>query len=68
MAEMKAFESKVDSDFESNPKRGKRIINAEPSANVKGALLHFIVDSSIKKNMISIEVIKWLDLGMTPHL
>jgi hypothetical protein len=35
---------------------------------VKGALLHFIVDSSIQKNLISTEVVKWLDLGMTSHL
>jgi len=33
MAEMKDYESKVNSNFESNPKRGKQIINIEPSAN-----------------------------------
>jgi hypothetical protein len=73
MAELKAFELEVDSDFESNPEGGKRIINVEPSATVtttkvrpskpeepeegecifhsqmwvKGAPLHFIVDSGI---------------------
>jgi hypothetical protein len=34
---------------------------------VKGALLHFIVDSGSQKNLISAEVIKRLDLSMTPH-
>jgi hypothetical protein len=33
----------------------------------KGAPLHFIVDSGSQKNLISIEVIKRLDLPMTPH-
>jgi len=68
---MKASESEVDSESESNPKGGKKIINAEPNAIVittkvwsskpeepeererlfhtqiwvKGALIHFIVDS-----------------------
>jgi hypothetical protein len=34
---------------------------------VKGALLHFIVDSDSQKNLISTEVIKRLDLSMTLH-
>jgi hypothetical protein len=34
---------------------------------VKGALLHFIVDRGSQKNLISAEVIKQLDLLMTPH-
>jgi hypothetical protein len=34
---------------------------------VKGAPLHFIVDSSSQKNLISAKVIKQLDLQMTPH-
>jgi hypothetical protein len=34
---------------------------------VKGALIHFIVDNGSQKNLISAEVIKWLDLPMTPH-
>jgi hypothetical protein len=68
---MKASESVVNSDSESNPEGGKQIIDAEPSATVsttksqlskteeleegeclfhshmwvKGALLHFIIDS-----------------------
>jgi hypothetical protein len=35
---------------------------------VKGASLHFIVDSGSQKNLISTEVVKRLDLTMTPHL
>jgi hypothetical protein len=35
---------------------------------VKGDSLHFNVDSGSQKNMISTEVIKQLDLPMTPHL
>jgi hypothetical protein len=35
---------------------------------VKGALLHFIVDSGCQKNLISAEVVKRLDLSMKPHL
>jgi hypothetical protein len=34
---------------------------------VKGAMIHFIVDSSSQKNLISAEVVKRLDLSMTPH-
>jgi hypothetical protein len=34
---------------------------------VKGTLLHFIVDSGSQKNLISTEVIKQLDLSITPH-
>jgi hypothetical protein len=34
MAELKASESEVDSDSESNPEGGKHIINVEPSAIV----------------------------------
>jgi hypothetical protein len=34
---------------------------------VKGTLLHFIVDSSSQKNLISTQVVKRLDLPMTPH-
>jgi hypothetical protein len=35
---------------------------------VKGALIHFIVDSGSQKNLISVEVIKKLNLPMKPHL
>jgi hypothetical protein len=34
---------------------------------VKSALLHFIVDSGSQKNLISTEVVKWLNLLMTLH-
>jgi hypothetical protein len=34
---------------------------------VKGAPLHFIIDSGLQKNMISSEIIKQLDLLMTSH-
>jgi hypothetical protein len=34
VAELKASNSEVDSDFESNPEGGKWIINAEPRARV----------------------------------
>jgi hypothetical protein len=93
VVELKASESEVDSDSESNPEGGKWIIDVEPSATVattkvwpsepeepeegeclfhsqmwvKGAPLHFIVDSGSQKNLISAEVIKWLDLPMTLH-
>jgi hypothetical protein len=33
----------------------------------QGALIHFIVNNSSQKNLISTEVIKRLDLPMTPH-
>jgi hypothetical protein len=94
VADLKTFESEVDSDFESNPKGGKWIIDVEPNATVattkfhpseleeleewehlfhsqmwvNGAPLHFIVDTSSQKNLISAEVVKHLDLPMTPHL
>jgi hypothetical protein len=34
---------------------------------VKGTPLHFIVDSSSQNNLILVEVIKQLDLSITPH-
>jgi hypothetical protein len=34
---------------------------------VKGALFHFIVDSGSQKNLISVEVIKRLDMPMALH-
>jgi hypothetical protein len=34
---------------------------------VKGAPLHFIVDSSTQKNLISAKFVKQLDLSMTSH-
>jgi hypothetical protein len=90
---MKASDSEVDYDSESNPEVGKWIIDVEPSSTVattkvrpsepeepeegeclfhsqmwvKGALLHFIVDSGSQKNLILVEVVKRLDLPMTLH-
>jgi len=34
---------------------------------VKGTPLHFIVDSSSQKNLISVEIVKWLALLTTPQ-
>jgi hypothetical protein len=34
---------------------------------VKGTPLHFIVDSGSQKNLISVEVVKQLELPTTPH-
>ena len=34
---------------------------------VKGTLMHFIIDRSSQKNLISAEVIKWLALLKMPH-
>ena len=93
MAELKASESEVDSDSESNTEGRRQIIDVEPNAMVattkvrpsepeepeegecpfhsqmwvKGASIHFIVDSGSQKNLISVEVIKWMDLPMKLH-
>jgi hypothetical protein len=40
VAEVKAYESDVESDFEPKPKRGKQIIDVEPSAIVATTKLH----------------------------
>jgi len=34
---------------------------------VKGTPMHFIIDKGSYKNLISVEVIKWLALSTTPH-
>jgi hypothetical protein len=93
VAEVKASKSDADSNSESEPEMGRRIIDVEPSATVattklqpsepdepeegeslfysqmwvKGTPLHFIVDSSIQKNLISAEVVKRLALPTTLH-
>jgi hypothetical protein len=90
---MKTSESGVGYDSESEPEKGRRIIDVEPSPTiattkihpgeadepeegeclfhshmwVKGTPLHFIVDSSSQKNVISVKVVKWLALPTTPH-
>ena len=48
------------------PEEGERLFHSHMW--VKGALLHFIVDNGSQKNLISTEVVKRLDLPMTPHL
>jgi hypothetical protein len=40
LVELKAYESEVDYDSESNPKGGKRIIDVEPSATVTTTKVH----------------------------
>jgi hypothetical protein len=93
VAEVKSSESDVGSDSKSEPKKGRQVIDVEPSAIisttkihlgepnepeegerlfhsqlwVKGTPLHFIIDSGMQKNLISVEVIKCLALSITPH-
>jgi hypothetical protein len=93
LTEVKASESDAGSYFESEPKKGRRIIDMELSSTVattklqpgeldepeecerlfhsqmwvKGTSLHFIVDSGSQKNLISVEVVKWLAMPTTPH-
>jgi hypothetical protein len=47
------------------PEEGECLFHSH--MRVKWAPLHFIVDSDNKKNLISVEVIKRVDLPMTPH-
>jgi hypothetical protein len=47
------------------PEEGECIFHSQ--VWVKGDLLHFIVNSSSQKNLISAKVIKWLDLPTTPY-
>jgi hypothetical protein len=47
------------------PEEGEHLFHSQMW--VKGALLHFIVYSGSQKNLISVEVIKRLDLSITPH-
>jgi hypothetical protein len=93
VAEVKAYELNVGFGSNSEPKRGRWIIDVEPSATisttniqpsepdepeegerifhsqmwVKGTSLHFIVDSSSSKNLISAKVIKQLALMKMLH-
>jgi hypothetical protein len=48
-----------------DPKEGECLFHSH--MGVKGTPLHFIVDRSIHKNLISAEVIKQLGLLTTPH-
>jgi hypothetical protein len=47
------------------PEEGERLFHSQMW--VKGTPLHFIVDSGSQKNLISVEVIKWLALPTMPH-
>jgi hypothetical protein len=93
VVEVKAYESNVGSNSDSELEKGIHIIDAEPSAVVsttkiqpgepnepeecehlfhsqmwvKGTPLHFIIDSGIQKNLISMEVLKWLALATMQH-
>jgi hypothetical protein len=49
-----------------DPEEGEHLFHSQMW--VKGTPLHFIVDSSSQKNLISTEVIKQLGLSTTPHL
>jgi len=57
--------TKVQPSESEKPEEGEHFFHSHMWA--KGALLHFIVDSGIQNNMISIEVVKKLNLPMTPH-
>jgi hypothetical protein len=57
--------TKVQPSEPEEPEEGERLFHSQMW--VKGAPLHFIVDSGSQKNLISAEVIKRLDLPMTPH-
>jgi hypothetical protein len=47
------------------PEEGERLFHSQMW--VKGTLFHFIMDSGSQRNLISVEVIKWLALSITPH-
>jgi hypothetical protein len=57
--------TKVHPSEPEEPEEGEHLFHSQMW--VKGDLLHFIVDSHNQKNMISTEVVKWLDLPTTPH-
>jgi hypothetical protein len=51
---------------EEDLEEGERLFHSQ--MRVKGTPLHFIFDSEIQKNIISVEVVKKLDLPTTPHM
>jgi hypothetical protein len=57
--------TKVQPGDPEEPEEGEHLFHSEMW--VKGTLMHFIVDKISQKNMISAEVVKWLDLLVTPH-
>ena len=48
-----------------DPKEGECLFHSQMW--VKGTPLHFIVDNGSQKNLISVEVVKWVKLPTTPH-
>jgi len=58
--------TKVQKDEPKDLEEGEHLFHSQMW--VKGSLLQFIVDSGNQKNLISVEVIKWLCLLTTPHL
>jgi hypothetical protein len=58
--------TKVQPSEPEEPEEGECLFHSQMW--VKGTLLHFIVDNSSQKNLISAEVIKRLDLSITLHL
>jgi hypothetical protein len=57
--------TKVQPSEPEEPEEGERLFHSQMW--VKGALLHFIVDSRSQKNLILVEVVKRLNLLTTPH-
>ena len=56
---------KIHKEEPEDPKEAERLFHSKMW--VKGSLLQFIVDSGSQKNLISIEVVKWLGLPTTTH-
>ena len=57
--------TKIQPSEPDEPEEGKRLFHSHMW--VKGTSLHFIIDSDIQKNIISIEIVKQLALPTTPH-
>jgi hypothetical protein len=60
-----ATTTKVQPNEPDEPEEGEHLFHSQMW--VKGTPLHFIIDRSIQKNLISIEVIKRLALSTSPH-
>jgi hypothetical protein len=57
--------TKIQPSERNEPEEGEHLFHSQMW--VKGTPLHFIVDSGSHKNLISIEVIKWLSLPTMSH-
>jgi hypothetical protein len=57
--------TKIHPDEPDEPEEGERLFHSQMW--VIGTPLHFIVNSGIQNNLISIEVVKWLALPTMPH-